>query len=1355
MADSLGFRLSLDSKEFEIKIDNAGRLLNRLSNQGTKASTGVKRLEGGFRGFNRTLSDTITTIGMASFAIGTLKTALFDWQKTILDSAGKLERLQVMLQGLATSSDKAAESMRDFNFIIDKAKNAPFSIESISDSFVKLKSAGIDPTKGSLDAMVDSVARFGGDSELLKRATIAIQQMSGKGVISMEELRQQLGEAIPTAMQSMATSMNLSMGELTKAISSGQVEATTAIKGMLNIMEISYRGSAQRMMSTYSGLVSQMQTNAALMAKSIGDAGYMDAVKDALKDINRLLMSDAASYYGKQFGEMVTGFIDVAREMLTWVVNNQSALTSLLKILLLIGGTKIFLSFLKTTIGSITSFNRAIATTITGGGGGLISFGRHISTVAERSQRMGGSLNVATVAIGQMAYAWRSLNMAMKANIIIAAITTVIEIVAALAWWFGQAEQKAIDATEAARNMPSMVTDEQLALLKAKLKEQKEVLDRSNKELNDALEHREQIYNNKKSGLIVTDSVIEGVEKKYTDALKKQQDSQKDYDNNQDLIRASELARAKEHMRKKLELVMEENQKAANIRQADYQKKRSDIEKQRDADLQTNKDSTERQAEIRKKAAEDLGAAYDEEVEAQRLGLVKVRDVIGKQQEEINKKIADRTAELGDAVAAKNDVFLQKLISQKEEIGKHYYDIANQIGNLAQMVKDGKELMFNGWKGLDGNFNDGANDALEKRLSTIRKNNERLSLGDRINSGEKVATIDGRIAKGEKEAEANFQIIEALVGKKIAVDNLSEAYAKLSVAEKKEIDVALANARIQDEADRRKSSHQGESKEAKAKRLAEKMAEENKKILDQAESVAEKVGFGSTEVIKYKQSIDALTKSLSKLGSSKPEDGILSQEQIDKAKAQLAEITAGADDYQKALTKDSADQLISKWAGFANTVKGNMTQSVAEMRSEFEKNHQEADEYFAKIIKANENNIEISKYLKAEQAKFHVGKEEAMVRMTETATARMAYDYQNLGKLIDENMKNIFDNLEDKLMEFLDTGKFNIADFGNFIFKELQRSFIRSMVISPMINGLGLGAGGDTGESLISKIGGAVGSIGSMFGGSSAKEGDDGIAKSTQALGKAATETTGALKTMQSDGIFSTIAGYAQQLWAMITGTTATQTKSAADISATTTVTSFSVALGLARSAVISFIASLTASSSASTAGSIVSMAGTIGSTVAAGYGGGASAGVGAAGSAANTGAMGMSTSWQSYTSTFAKGGIMGSLGEIPLKAYSKGGIATSPQLALFGEGSHNEAYVPLPDGRRIPVNMNIAGDDIGAGSDKNVVISISVVNQGGDKEEKSNSSNESAWNETAQKIKSIVLETMTEEKRPGGMLTE
>ncbi|MBK7424504.1 MAG: hypothetical protein IPJ48_16285, partial [Propionivibrio sp.] len=61
--------------------------------------------------------------------------------------------------------------------------------------------------------------------------------------------------------------------------------------------------------------------------------------------------------------------------------------------------------------------------------------------------------------------------------------------------------------------------------------------------------------------------------------------------------------------------------------------------------------------------------------------------------------------------------------------------------------------------------------------------------------------------------------------------------------------------------------------------------------------------------------------------------------------------------------------------------------------------------------------------------------------------------------------------------------------------------------------------------------------------------------------------------------------------------------------------------------------------------------------------------------------------------SGFANGGIMTSAGPLPLKSYAGGGIANTPQLSLFGEGRTPEAYVPLPDGKRIPVHMQGGGD--------------------------------------------------------------
>lgn len=70
-----------------------------------------------------------------------------------------------------------------------------------------------------------------------------------------------------------------------------------------------------------------------------------------------------------------------------------------------------------------------------------------------------------------------------------------------------------------------------------------------------------------------------------------------------------------------------------------------------------------------------------------------------------------------------------------------------------------------------------------------------------------------------------------------------------------------------------------------------------------------------------------------------------------------------------------------------------------------------------------------------------------------------------------------------------------------------------------------------------------------------------------------------------------------------------------------------------------------------------------------------------------------------------AGGNVVTPFGAVPLTRYSGGGIARSAQLAMFGEGDKPEAYVPLPDGRSIPVTMQSVGrGGAGAGA-VNVVV--------------------------------------------------
>ena len=106
----------------------------------------------------------------------------------------------------------------------------------------------------------------------------------------------------------------------------------------------------------------------------------------------------------------------------------------------------------------------------------------------------------------------------------------------------------------------------------------------------------------------------------------------------------------------------------------------------------------------------------------------------------------------------------------------------------------------------------------------------------------------------------------------------------------------------------------------------------------------------------------------------------------------------------------------------------------------------------------------------------------------------------------------------------------------------------------------------------------------------------------------------------------------------------------------------------------------------------------------------------------------------------FANGGIMTGNGPLALKRYAAGGIASSPQLAMFGEGSRPEAYVPLPDGRTIPVTMKNGGGT-------SVVVNVDASGS-------SVQGNQPDANALGRVVGAAVQAELIKQKRPGGLLS-
>ena len=109
----------------------------------------------------------------------------------------------------------------------------------------------------------------------------------------------------------------------------------------------------------------------------------------------------------------------------------------------------------------------------------------------------------------------------------------------------------------------------------------------------------------------------------------------------------------------------------------------------------------------------------------------------------------------------------------------------------------------------------------------------------------------------------------------------------------------------------------------------------------------------------------------------------------------------------------------------------------------------------------------------------------------------------------------------------------------------------------------------------------------------------------------------------------------------------------------------------------------------------------------------------------------------------FANGGIAAG----GFQAFATGGIVTGPTLGLVGEGRYNEAVIPLPDGKSVPVDL---GGMSGAMSGAPITVNVSVDAKGSEVQ-----GDNTQGAALGRAIAASVQSELIKQKRPGGLLAK
>jgi phage tail tape-measure protein len=95
-------------------------------------------------------------VAMAS-AVVSLNAALA-LTRSILSTAGQFETLRTQLNAVEKSATKGGDA---FAYIKQQAVNTPFQVTNLTQTYIRLRNYGLDPTAGSMQAIIDQAAKLG------------------------------------------------------------------------------------------------------------------------------------------------------------------------------------------------------------------------------------------------------------------------------------------------------------------------------------------------------------------------------------------------------------------------------------------------------------------------------------------------------------------------------------------------------------------------------------------------------------------------------------------------------------------------------------------------------------------------------------------------------------------------------------------------------------------------------------------------------------------------------------------------------------------------------------------------------------------------------------------------------------------------------------------------------------------------------------------------------------------------------------------------------------------------------------------------------------------------------------------
>lgn len=250
--------------------------------------------------------------------------------------------------------------------------------------------------------------------EQLNGTLNALSQIASKGAVNMEELRQQLGDRLPGALQIMADGLGVTTEELNKLVETGQV-SSEALVNFARELQDRYGAQLPKALETTTSEIGRLQ-NAVFGAQlQFAEGGFTDALTDLIRTTREVLQSPEFESFVMRLSSAVSGILRVVEGA---VANFGTVLT--------VGAALLATKFAPVVVAAVTSllnFRLALRGAATRDMG---TFNTALATTTARMNTASGAATGLTGRLRALGGAIRGLGLATGIGVAFTVLTTVV-----------------------------------------------------------------------------------------------------------------------------------------------------------------------------------------------------------------------------------------------------------------------------------------------------------------------------------------------------------------------------------------------------------------------------------------------------------------------------------------------------------------------------------------------------------------------------------------------------------------------------------------------------------------------------------------------------------------------------------------------------------------------------------------------------------------------------------------------------------------------------------------------------------------------------------------------------------------